>query len=69
MADALSRRPNLHCDDITLQLHAMSNSSIVPSWLPEVTKGYESNEQAKKLLIALATGQSMDPFTLTAGVI
>jgi hypothetical protein len=69
VAKALSRRPNLHCDDITMQLHVLANSSIVPSWLAEVTKGYESNEQAKKLLIALATGQSMDPFMLTARVI
>jgi transposase InsO family protein len=69
VADALSRRPNLHCDDITLQLHALATSSVVPSWLAEVTKGYESDEQAKKLLQSLATGHSMDPFTLTAGII
>lgn len=41
VADALSRRADLQSDDTTLQLHVLSSSSMIPSWLTEVTKGYE----------------------------
>jgi transposase InsO family protein len=69
VADALSRRPNLKCDDTTVQLNVLASSAIVPSWLIDVTRGYETNEQTKKLLTALSTGHSVEHFTLVAGII
>jgi hypothetical protein len=69
VADALSRRADLQSDDTTLQLHVLGSSSMIPSWLIEVTKGYENDEVAQKILSALSTGHPLEHYTLVAGVI
>jgi hypothetical protein len=50
-----------------LQLNATSVSSVIPSWLSQVLKGYEQDTSAHKLLSKLATGEKLDPYTLTQG--
>ena len=37
VADALSRRPDMNQDSVTMQLNGLSVSSITPSWLRQVT--------------------------------
>jgi hypothetical protein len=49
VADALSRWPNLCADDSKLQLNVLATSTVVPSWLTEVTSSYEENEEAKNI--------------------
>jgi hypothetical protein len=69
VADALSRRPNLDQDAPKLQLNATSVSSVIPSWLNQVLKGYEQDTSAQELLSKLATGEKIDHYTLTQGII
>lgn len=69
VADALSRRSDFHKDATLLQLQMLNTSSMVPQWLTEVIQAYDSDESAKMLLGALATGQKVEHYTLVAGVI
>lgn len=69
VADALSRRPNLGQDDFKLQLNATSVSSVIPSWLSQVAQGYDQDPSAKKLLSCLLTGETMEHYTLSQGII
>jgi hypothetical protein len=52
-----------------LQLNATSVSSVIPSWLIQVLKGYEQDTSAQKLLSKLATREKLDHYTLTQGII
>jgi hypothetical protein len=67
--DALSRRPNLGQDDFKPQLNATSVSSVIPSWLSQVAQGYDQDPSAKKLLSCLLTGETMEHYTLSQGII
>jgi hypothetical protein len=68
-ADILSRRPDLHQDDSSVCLNVVSSSSVIPSWLVEVTKGYESDASAQKIMAIFSIGGQLEPFTLVHGVI
>lgn len=52
-----------------LQLNVVATSSVIPSWLLEVTKGYETDAAAQRILSSLATGERLGSFQLTDGVI
>lgn len=47
----------------------MSVSSVLPSWLSQVLKGYEQDTSAHKLLSKLATREKLNHYTLTQGII
>jgi hypothetical protein len=69
VAAALSRRPNMDQDIAEDQLNNMAISSVTPDWLSQVTQGYESDENSKKLFNHLATGGSKEHYTLSQGII
>jgi hypothetical protein len=69
VAAALSRRPNMDQDIAEDQLNNMAISSVTPDWLSQVTQGYESDENTKKLFNHLATGGSKEHYTLSQGII
>jgi hypothetical protein len=62
-------RPDFQSDGADMQLNATTCSSVVPSWLLEVSKGYETDEMSKKLLSILSTGGQVDQFTYNNGII
>lgn len=69
VADALSRRPDMNQDSVTMQLNGLYVSSITPSWLRQVTQGYMQDSTAQKLIESLTTGAKREHYTLTQGVI
>jgi hypothetical protein len=56
-------------DDFKLQLNATSVSSDITSWLSQVAQGYDQDPSAKKLLSCLLTGETMEHYTLSQGII
>jgi hypothetical protein len=68
VAHILPRRPDLHQDDSSVCLNVVSSSSVIPR-LVEVTKRYESDASAQKIMAIFSTGGQLEPFTLVHGVI
>lgn len=69
MADALSRRADMTQDESNLQLNATAVSSVVPSWSAQVARRYEGDPMAQKLLHRLGTGEMVEDYKLTGGLI
>lgn len=69
MANALSRRPNMGSDDPTVQVNVICVSLVTHNWLIQVTQSYRAYPLAKKILSSLATGDKLEHYTLTQGVI
>ena len=63
VADALSRNPTFNDHSLMTIVEAK------PSWLTEVTVGYENDKQAQQLLTKLAIQPNFENFTLRDGVI
>lgn len=69
VVDAFSTRANYAQDDSGLQLNMVAQSQVVPTWLVGVAAGYEKDENAQKILSALATGEPLEAYTLVDGII
>ena len=56
-------------DDPTVQVNAISVSLATHNWLIQVTQSYKAYPLAMKILSTVATGDKLEHYTLTQGVI